>query len=36
VIVAPILKKQKGFVDEIVFVSDQEENRALALAFWNA
>jgi heme-degrading monooxygenase HmoA len=33
--ILPILKKQKGFVDETVFVSDQEENRVLALGFWN-
>ena len=31
----PILKKQKGFVDETVFVSDKEDNRVLALGFWN-
>jgi len=30
-----ILKKQKGFVDELVLVSDKEENRVLALSFWN-
>ncbi len=34
--ILPILKKQKGFVDETVFVSDQDENRVLALGFWNA
>jgi quinol monooxygenase YgiN len=33
--VLPILKKQKGFVDETVFVSDKEDNRVLALGFWN-
>jgi len=32
--VLPILKKQKGFVDETVFVSDKEDNRVLALGFW--
>jgi len=32
--VVPILKKQKGFVDEAVFVSDKETNRVLALVFW--
>jgi heme-degrading monooxygenase HmoA len=31
----PILKKQAGFVDEIVLVSDLEPNRVLALSFWN-
>ncbi len=33
--VLSILKKQKGFVDEMVFVSDKEDNRVLALSFWN-
>jgi heme-degrading monooxygenase HmoA len=33
--VLPILKKQKGFVDETVLVSDKEENRVLSLSFWN-
>ena len=34
--ILPILKKQKGFVDETVFVSDDEENnRVVALGFWN-
>jgi heme-degrading monooxygenase HmoA len=32
--VLPILKKQKGFVDETVFVSE-DDNRVLALGFWN-
>ena len=31
----PILKKQRGFVDEIVLVSSDESNRVLALSFWN-
>jgi heme-degrading monooxygenase HmoA len=30
----PILKKQRGFVDEIVLVSSAESNRVLALSFW--
>src|SRR5258707_5483377 len=30
----PILKKQSGFVDEIVLNSDVEPNRVLALSFW--
>jgi quinol monooxygenase YgiN len=34
--VLPILKKQAGFVDETVLVSDAEDNRILALSFWNA
>jgi len=35
--VLSILKKQKGFVDEMVFVSDKkEDNRVLALSFWNS
>jgi len=33
--VLPILKKQIGFVDETVLVSDLEPNRVLALSFWN-
>jgi heme-degrading monooxygenase HmoA len=34
-IVLPILKKQTGFVDEAVIVSDTEPNRILAISFWN-
>lgn len=33
--VLPILKKQHGFVDEIVLVSDKETDRVLAISFWN-
>jgi heme-degrading monooxygenase HmoA len=33
--VLPILKKQKGFVDETVLVSDKDDNRVLGLSFWN-
>jgi heme-degrading monooxygenase HmoA len=33
--VLPILKKQKGFVDETVLVSDKEDNRVVSLSFWN-
>jgi len=33
--VLPILKKQAGFVDETVLVSDPEPNRVLAISFWN-
>jgi heme-degrading monooxygenase HmoA len=32
--VVPILKKQNGFVDEIVLVSDAEQDRLLGLSFW--
>ena len=32
--VLPILKKQKGFVDETVLVSDKEDNQVLSLSFW--
>jgi len=32
--VVSILKKQSGFVDEIVLVSDAERDRVLALSFW--
>ena len=31
----PILKKQRGFVDEVVLVSSGEPDRVLALSFWN-
>ena len=31
----PILKRQRGFVDETVSVSDKEDNRVLGLSFWN-
>ena len=34
--VVPILKKQPGFVDETVLVSDTESNRVLGLSFWNS
>jgi heme-degrading monooxygenase HmoA len=33
--VLPILKKQVGFVDETVLVSDTEPDRGLAISFWN-
>jgi len=33
--VLPILKKQAGFVDETVLVSDPDPNRVLAISFWN-
>jgi heme-degrading monooxygenase HmoA len=29
------LKKQHGFVDEIVLTSDKETDRVLAISFWN-
>jgi hypothetical protein len=31
----PILRKQSGFVDEIVLVSDTEVDHVLALSLWN-
>jgi hypothetical protein len=31
----PILRKQPGFVDEIVLVSDTQVDHVLALSFWN-
>jgi heme-degrading monooxygenase HmoA len=34
--VVPILKKQTGFVDETVLVSDTESTRVLGLSFWNS
>ena len=30
----PILKKQSGFVDEIILNSETEPDRVLALSFW--
>ena len=33
--VMPILKKQAGFVDETLLVSDTDSDRVLALSFWN-
>ena len=32
----PILKKQRGFTDEIVLVSDTEPDRVLGISFWNS
>jgi quinol monooxygenase YgiN len=32
----PILKKQTGFVDETVLVSDAEPNQVLGLSLWNS
>src|SRR5260370_3494371 len=34
--VLPIMKKQTGFVDETVLVSDTESTRILGLSFWNS
>jgi quinol monooxygenase YgiN len=34
--IVPILKKQTGFVDETVLVSDTESNRILGLSSWNS
>jgi heme-degrading monooxygenase HmoA len=33
--VLPILRKQQGFQDEILLVSNTDANRVLALSFWN-
>jgi len=33
--VVPILKKQRGFVDEIVLVSDNETDQVLGISFWD-
>src|SRR2546425_13063328 len=33
--VVPILKTQRGFVDETVLVADMEPTRVLGLSFWN-
>lgn len=32
--VLPILKKQRGFIDEITLVSTSDPERVLALSFW--
>lgn len=32
--VLPILRKQTGFVDETVLISDTEPNRILGISFW--
>jgi len=32
--ILPILKKQPGFVDEIVLVSTADTNRILGMSFW--
>lgn len=32
----PILKKQRGFVEEIVLVSSGKADQVLALSFWNS
>jgi heme-degrading monooxygenase HmoA len=34
--VVPILKKQRGFIDETVLVSDTQPTRVLGLSFWNS
>jgi len=34
--IVPILKKQTGFADETVLVSDAEPNRVLGLSFWES
>ena len=33
--VLPILKKQTGFVDETVLISDAELDRVIGMSFWN-
>jgi heme-degrading monooxygenase HmoA len=32
--ILPILKRQAGFLDETLIVSDTEPNRVLALSYW--
>ena len=34
--VLPILKNQPGFLDEITLVSDEDQNRILAISFWKS
>jgi len=33
--VLPILKKQQGFQDELILVSNTDHNKVLAISFWN-
>lgn len=33
--VLPILRKQQGFQDELVLVSQTDHNKVLAISFWN-
>lgn len=30
----PILKKQSGFVDEVVLISDKDANHVVGMSFW--
>ena len=32
----PVLKKQAGFVDEAVLLSDAEPDRVVGISFWNS
>ncbi len=34
--VVSILKKQRGFVDETILVSDTDPSRVLGLSYWNS
>lgn len=34
--VVPILKKQRGFVDEMVLVSDNDATRILGMSLWDS
>jgi quinol monooxygenase YgiN len=34
--ITPILRKQPGFVDEVILTSEMEPNRGLAISFWNS
>ena len=34
--VLPLLKQQRGFVDEMVLVSHAEPNRVIGISFWNS
>ena len=34
--VLPLLKQQRGFVDEMVLVSHAEPNRVLGISFWHS
>jgi heme-degrading monooxygenase HmoA len=34
--ILPILQNQPGFVDEIVLISDTDQDQVLALSFWES
>ncbi|MGA2962239.1 MAG: antibiotic biosynthesis monooxygenase [Candidatus Korobacteraceae bacterium] len=34
--VLPIMRKTQGFKDEVVLISQSDQNRVLAISFWNS